>query len=57
MDISPAREANDPLATPKITNNLWNTVVYYRIHESSPLISILSPSQKKYNRYQPIICL
>jgi hypothetical protein len=46
MELSPFCEANSRSGTQEILNILWNLKVYYRIHKSPPLGSIVNPIHK-----------
>jgi hypothetical protein len=42
MELNPFREAAGCAATQEFSNVLWNAKFHFRVHDSSPLASILS---------------
>jgi len=42
MELSPSREANSHSASQQVPHLLWNRKIHYRIHESTPLVFVLS---------------
>jgi len=51
MVHSPSAEANDCSALEEILCLLWNLKVYYHVHSSPPMISVLSQMNSVYTSY------
>jgi len=47
MEQSPSWEADSHSASQKIAQRLWNSKVYFRVHKSPTLVSVLSKEWKK----------